>query len=584
MCGIGGRIEFGGAHVNQSQLKAMNDAILHRGPDDRGSFISNDKRVGLTFTRLAIIDLSPKGNQPMSYLGRYWIVFNGEIYNFKNERKKLQGLGYKFGSESDTEVILALYDKYGEECLSHLRGMFALAIYDSKKNTVFMARDRMGVKPLKYFTNGKVFLFASELKAIITQPEVKLKPDIEALGHYLSFGYCPSPMTGFVNIHKLKAGHTLFIDLNKKTVIKKRYWKLDFSQKLALPEKEWSQKILEELETATKIRMVADVPVGAFLSGGVDSSAVVALMARSSAKPIKTFTIGFAEKGYDEREYAQTIADLYKTDHQVLIAKPRSIESLPELVAHYEEPFADSSSVITTMVSELARQKVTVILNGDGSDESFGGYLRHTKLQRDYKLSKFKKHLDLSKPFFKSWARARRFLDRQGEDIRLRFASYNQYFDLNDKSKKLWLDKCEEAGVGDVRDALMYADLGYYFADSQLVKTDIGSMKSGLEARSPFTDYKFMELVAQIPYDLKVKNGVNKYILKKTLEPIVPSENLYRKKMGFSIPLSKWFDGELRGYALSKLSQNKSVLWEFIKKSEVKKMLKEHTEKNDSKQ
>lgn len=592
MCGIAGRIELTSGHVSQAKLQAMTDKIVHRGPDDQGIYISKNKKVGLAFTRLAIIDLSPKGHQPMSYKGRYWISFNGEIYNYKQERQKLVTLGYKFKSASDTEVILALYDKYGPACVNHLRGMFALAIYDEKLNTVFITRDRMGVKPLKYYLDGNVFIFASELKAILTQPEVKVKPDWEAINHYLSFGYCPAPLTGFLNINKLEPGHSLLINLNSGQISKQKYWQLDFSHKLDLSENEWSEKILSELEAATKMRMVADVPVGAFLSGGVDSSAVVALMARNSKKAIKTFTIGFEDKIYDESRYAQTIADMYHTDHSILIAKPRSVESLPDLVAHYEEPFADSSAVITTMVSELARQQVTVVLNGDGSDESFGGYLRHTKLKRDFQLAKYKHLLDLSKPILAKWPRAKKFLNRQDEDIRQRYASYYQYFSPEEKfeiytknvkrdSMELWFAKCEQAGVTDVRDALMYADLSNYYADSQLVKVDIGSMKHGLEARSPFTDHKFMELVASIPYDLKVKNGQNKYILKKALESIVPLENLYRPKMGFTIPLSKWFEGELKTYTKSRLGNKHSILGEFINKSAVNKMLREHTQQND---
>ncbi len=574
MCGIAGKIYFESGKINERDLILMSDKIAHRGPDDQGIYISPDKKVGLVHRRLAIIDLSAAGHQPMTYKNRYWITFNGEIYNFWEERKKLEKYGYKFRSKSDTEVILALYDKWGVKCVDHLRGMFAFAIYDIRNQTVFLARDRMGVKPLKYYFDSKVFLFASELKAILTQSEVMIKPDREAIDHYLSFGYCPSPMTGFTSIYKLGPGHTMTVDLKTKKITKKRYWKLDFSQKLDLSEEEWTDRILKELEAATKIRMISDVPIGAFLSGGVDSSAIVALMAQNSRQAIKTFTIGFEEKNYDERRYAKNIVDLYKTDHTELVVRPQSIESLPDLVAHYEEPFADSSSVITTIIGNLARNKVTVILNGDGSDESWGGYLRHSKLQRDVWLSNHSWLFAAGRPLAK-------FLSRQNEDIRQKYASYNQYFNPSENARKLWFAKCDEAGAYDIRDALMYADLGYYFSDSQLTKTDLGSMRSGLETRSPFADYKFMELAAKIPYDLKVHGGETKYILKKALEKIVPYENLYRKKMGFSVPLSKWFDGKLRDYTLSRLNKKNFVLGEFVKKDEVKRMLKEHTEKND---
>lgn len=339
MCGIAGKIYLNGGEVRESDITKMTSKIIYRGPDDCGVYISNNKKVGFGSRRLAIIDLSKSGHQPMPYKDKYWITYNGEVYNFQEERKRLVKLGYKFNSETDTEVILALYDKYGVKCLSHLRGMFAFAIYDEEKQFIFMARDRVGKKPFKYYFDGKVFIFASELKAILTQSEVHKTPDFIAIHDYLTYGYVPAPRTGFAGIQKIEAGFYLTVNLTNKTITKKQYWTPDFSKKLDLSETEWSKLILKELEEATKLRMISDVPVGAFLSGGVDSSAVVAMMAKNSRKPIKTFTISYKEKTHDERKYARRISQIFGTEHNEFEVNPESIEKIPEMVAQYEEQF-----------------------------------------------------------------------------------------------------------------------------------------------------------------------------------------------------------------------------------------------------
>src|SRR3972149_8824879 len=383
MCGIAGKVVFGEGKISEEDLTKMGNAIAHRGPDDSGTYVSKDRSVGLVNRRLAIIDLSPKGHQPMGYQERYVITFNGEIYNFQEEREKLRKQGYRFTSKTDTEVILALYARYGKGCLKYLRGMFSFAIYDAKEKTLFAAVGRLGKKPFKYFWNGRAFIFASELKAILTQKEVKAVCDWDAVHNYLTYGYVFSPQTGFKDINKLGPGQYLFLDIEKKRLEKVRYYKPDFSQKLHLGEEEWIERILEELTEATRLRMISDVPIGAFLSGGVDSSMVVATMARLSSKPIKTFTIGFKESSMNETAHAKRIAKLYRTDHTELIVEPASVEILPWLVKHFEEPFGDASSLITYLVSKMAREKVTVILNGDGGDENFGGYDRYCRLKRD---------------------------------------------------------------------------------------------------------------------------------------------------------------------------------------------------------
>ena len=609
MCGIAGKIYFGQSNINSSELRLMADKIAHRGPDDEGLFISSDRKVGLANRRLAIIDLSPKGHQPMSYKGRYWITFNGEIYNFHAERKRLEKHGYRFHSNTDTEVILALYDRYKTKCLEHLRGMFAFAIYDKLENTLFLARDRIGKKPLKYFIDNNVFIFASELKSILTQSQIKKEPDLIAIHNYLTYGYVPSPNTGFKNIYKLEPGHHLILNIKSKRLEKNIYWKPDFSEKLNINENDWCNRILAELEESTKLRMIADVPIGAFLSGGIDSSAVVAIMAKLSSKPIKTFTIGFANQKNDERHHAERVAKLYNTEHTTLIAKPESIEELlPQLVYQYEEPFADSSALITYMVCKMARKYVTVVLTGDGGDENFAGYdHRMKKLQRDVSFDKLQwlaKPIGipasslLSKitndPLVK---RINIFLEKSKMNLADRYVTYNCYFTNEDKnllysnefindinntnSYKIARNKFQESDTLDPRDRALFFDLVSWLPDSQLVKVDIASMSASLEARSPFLDHKLTELACKIPFNLKLKNNESKYILKKALENIVPKENLYRRKMGFTIPLDKWFTGKLNLYTKSKLLAPNSATKNILDRTYIKKMLETHSEVND---
>ncbi|NMD00069.1 MAG: asparagine synthase (glutamine-hydrolyzing), partial [Bacteroidales bacterium] len=544
MCGIAGKIYFSKNKVVRPQeIRKMTAAIAHRGPDDEGIYISNDGRVGLGNRRLAIIDLSKNGHMPMTYLNRYTITYNGEVYNFQEQRRKLEKLGYKFTSSSDTEVILALYAHYKTDCLKYLRGMFAFAIYDAHENTVFLARDRIGKKPLKYFVDDSKFIFASELKSIITQAGVKRDIDNEAVYQYLTYGYVPSPMTGFCNIKKLEPGNFLFINIDRKTIDKKMYWEPSFKEKYSLTEKQWCNKILDTLEESTRIRMIADVPVGAFLSGGVDSSGVVATMAQLSTKPIKTFTIGFKDKEFDESKYAANMAKRYKTDHHVLIAKPTSVEILPYLAKQYEEPFSDASNVVTYLVSEMTKKYVTVAINGDGGDENFAGYPnRYMRLKRDVDYDYWIQMVrPIAAKFLRSLPRTTRFFEKAKFPIYSRFASYNKIFDpdeiMNHSTGKInkiskeenpyeLVNTCFKNFKGkDLKDAGLKFDLLHFLPDQLLVKMDIASMAVSLETRSPVLDHKMVELACHIPFNLKVKNAESKYILKKAFEKMVPKEN-----------------------------------------------------------
>ncbi|QQS15829.1 MAG: asparagine synthase (glutamine-hydrolyzing) [Candidatus Moraniibacteriota bacterium] len=607
MCGIAGKISLTNKEISTVEVEMMNEAIKHRGPDDGGVYISPNARVGLGHRRLSIIDLSPLGHQPMRYMDRYEIVFNGEIYNFQSERDALVRDGYTFTSHSDTEVIMALYDKYGKDCLSHLRGMFAFAIYDEQKQVLFAARDRVGKKPFKYFFDGSVFLFASELKAILTQPEYTREPDFEAIHHYLTLQYVPAPLTGFKGIKKLEPAHSLSLDMRTKKMEIERYWKLDYSKKWNLSPEEWKKRIIDTLEESTKLRMISDVPIGAFLSGGVDSSAVVAMMARHSDKPIKTFSIGFKEEKYNELPYARMIADRFKTDHTEFIVEPHAIELLPMLVKQYEEPYADSSALPTYYVSKLTREHVAVALNGDGGDENFGGYGRYSvhKFALAYDKLMFL-HKTLALPattlaarFFKTTFldRTHRFAESLSKPYNYRYVNYICYFtnqmkdelytdDFRKKMKhsdsyRIVADRFGESGSLNKVEQAVYADFATYLPDDLMVKVDIDTMAVALEGRSPFLDHEFLELTTKIPFDLKLKGRNNKkYILKEALRGIIPDEIMFRPKMGFGIPIHKWFRGELKDYAYQTLLSEKAIQRGIFKKEVIKSLLDKHCTTN----
>lgn len=607
MCGITGKISLTQKRVSVQEIMVMNDAIRHRGPDDGGTYLSPDQKIGLGHRRLSIIDLSPLGHQPMRYLNRYEIVFNGEIYNFQEKREELQKAGYTFRSHSDTEVILALYDKYRAGCLKHLRGMFAFALYDEQERVLFAARDRVGKKPFKYFFNGQVFLFASELKAILTQPEYTREPDYEAIHHYLTLQYVPAPLTGFKNIQKLEPAHSLSLDLKTGKLEKNRYWKIDASEKLDLSESEWKTRIIDKLDESTRLRMISDVPIGAFLSGGVDSSAIVAMMARHSHTPIKTFSIGFKEEKFSELPYAKMISERFATDHTEFIVEPRAIDLLPMLVKHYEEPYADSSALPTYFVSKLTREHVTVALNGDGGDENFAGYSRYSAFQLSLLCERFIwLHQHIGTPLTKTAAkmirntlfdRLHRFTRSLSLDYRKRYMDYTAYFTDTQKAalytdtfkhrvgqrytSELIAQSFSHAGSTDRTEQAVYADYATYLPDDLLVKVDMATMAVALEGRSPFLDHEMLELSAQIPFHLKIK-GLNnkKYILKEALRGVLPDEILLRPKMGFGVPIDIWFRNELKDYAHEKLLHGHLVKDRLFRPEYIKFILDRHCSTN----
>ena len=601
MCGIVGIVNSNSRIISREILARMNNCIIHRGPDEDGFYVN--KNVGLAMRRLSIIDLKG-GQQPIFNRDQTKaIVFNGEIYNFQELREDLKKRGHQFYTNCDTEVIIQLYDEFGADCVDYLRGMFAFAIWDERDKSLFIARDRVGKKPLLYShqPNGDL-IFGSEFTALLAHPDISREVDTEAIHHYLSYLCVPAPLTAFRQIRKLAPGH--WMRWKNGEIETKRYWLPDFSKKIEISETEAVEETLRILREATKMRMIAEVPLGAFLSGGVDSSTVVALMAETSAQPVKTFSIGFEEEDFSELKYAKRVAEHIGAEHHEFVVRPNALEILPVLVEHYGEPYADSSAIATYYVARETRKHVTVALNGDGGDESFAGYERYfamrlaekyhkipavlrktlietavnlfptseTKRSRARDLKRFVKAASLPRVerYFR-WVSA---IDRQSkgnlytEDFRNSVENYDSADFL-----KMWFDKSNGGGIVD---ATMFTDQQTYLPNDLLVKVDIASMANSLEARSPFLDHKVIEFAASLPENIKLRGAETKYLLKKAASKIVPPEVLYRKKMGFGVPLTHWFRGELKDFVRGVLLSEKSLNRGIIKPEMLEKYVSEH--------
>lgn len=602
MCGIFGVIHFNpSAKVNPNLLENMGAVLHHRGPDNKGIWIRQN--VGLGHTRLSIIDLSLLGNQPMlNEDGKVVITFNGEIYNFIELKEELLKKGHIFRSHTDTEVVIHLWEQEGVNCLEHLRGMFAFAIWDDRKKLLFLARDRVGKKPLFYLLLKDRFIFASEIKAILQDPGVEREPDIEAIHHYLNYQSVPSPYSTFKGIKKLPPAHYLLI--NDGSEEPRRYWKLSYKNKIQVnSEKDFlnlKEEIIERLRESVRIRMISDVPLGAFLSGGIDSSIVTALMAGLTNQPVKTFSIGFTNEEYDETAYARMVAERYKTDHHEFIVTPDARSIFPQLVWHYNEPFADSSAIPTYYVSKLAREYVTVVLNGDGGDENFAGYPRYQNvdgysLKSDYPsfLKRWlKRKIEwlsfIGSGFFKDFSRLSS-LTQQRLLYYYRITHFHELYKqqiYTDEMKNMMegilsvdimLDRYRQSDAGDFLDSTLDFDFGLYLPDTLMTKVDVASMAHSLEARSPLLDHKFMEFVAQIPSDLKLKDGTeSKHIFKRAAEPYLPHEVIYRNKMGFGVPIDHWFRNELKEMVYDVLLSKSAIDRGYFKRDYIENMLDRH--------
>lgn len=590
MCGIAGKIFFDkNRYVSLNELKKMSDVIEHRGPDDEGHYINNN--VGLGFRRLSIIDLHT-GHQPLSNSNdTLWITFNGEVYNFKEQRKILEQKGYSFKTNTDTEVILNLYQEYGENCVDYLRGMFAFVIWDDTKKQLFGARDRFGIKPFHYYIDDEKFVWGSEMKSIKESEGIKCDISIESLDYYFANGYTPRNKSIYNQIEKLQPGHSfVFKPFEKDKLSIKKYWKISYTPDYTKSEEYWKEALYESLNDAVKMRMISDVPLGAFLSGGVDSSTVVALMALNSNKPIKTFSIGFKEEKYNELKYARILSDKYKTDHHEFIVEPQSIELLPNLVRAYDEPFADSSAIPTYYVSNYTRQHVTVALSGDGGDELFAGYSSYDKMvslnrKKYYPKSVFNLMNRIIPDHFYGKGMSY-YLSKDKNNIGAYFSLWKNYerrkIFLPEVKSKLEPDYSENLKVdfinksdGDFLTKMQQLDMQTYMVDDILTKVDRASMMNSLEARVPLIDHKFAELSFTIPSELKMKGNIKKYILKEAFSSILPPEIISHKKQGFAVPLSIWFKGNLKDYANDSLRESKK-LYNFLDKQYVEKILNNH--------
>ncbi len=605
MCGIAGILNLNGqSPIDEDVLNRMNQAQFHRGPDEGGTWIS--KGIGLAHRRLSIIDLSSLGRQPMKNSDEsVVVVFNGEIYNFKELRAELQAEGYTFKSQTDTEVIVHGWSQWGEKVIDRLRGMFGIAIWDTKKQQLFIARDRMGIKPVFYsITEDGSLVFGSELKVLYEFPSIKKIIDPKSVEEYFAFGYVPEPKTIFKNIYKLEPGWSLTIKVGEDKPTLKQYWNIPFKTNHELSYKDASDQLLAQMKEAVDIRMVADVPLGAFLSGGVDSSSIVALMSGLQDEPVNTCSIGFNEKKFNESEFAQQVADRYKSNHFVGTVDTGDFGLVSELAKLYDEPYADSSAIPTYRVCELARKKVTVALSGDGADEAMSGYRRHVMHMNEEKV-RSRLPYPFRRAVFGFLGRVYPKLDWMPRVFRgkttfqaLGRNSVEAYFHtislLKDQQRSdLFSDKlkgelggynalevfnrhAKDCPSDDPLNLIEYIDLKTYLVGDILTKVDRASMAHSLEVRVPLLDHKLIEYISALPPQYKLKGQTGKYILKNTMEPSLPSDILYRPKMGFSVPLAEWFRGPLKDHVEKHLLSDTLLDTGYFDKNQIKKMIKEH--------
>ncbi|MFV3126371.1 asparagine synthase (glutamine-hydrolyzing) [Niveispirillum sp. KHB5.9] len=585
MCGIAGvllhRRDSVPATVFRDRGRAMADILYHRGPDGFG--VWTDPSVALVHTRLAIIDTSAAGNQPMhDDTGRFHLIFNGEIYNFQALRRELLDKGYRFHGHSDTEVILNGYREWGTAVFSRLVGMFAIAIWDGAEQRLVLARDRFGEKPLYYYNSIDSLVFASEIKAILTWPDVPRRPSHAAIHDYLTFGYTLGPGTAFAGIHRLQPAHYMVIEPGRPATTH-RYWQLpEPREQKPRVLKDLRAELIERLRSSVHACLVSDVPLGAFLSGGVDSSAVVALMSEVTGAHVKTFSSGFGFENYDETAYATQVADRYGTDHQVHIFDDRLLAATGKLAWHYGEPYSDSSSLVTFALAREVRKSVTVALSGDGADEILLGYQRY---QRYGKLLADAKHgRQLSQLYLRRPLDARRALavDTYGylvERLRERHKVEAYAPDFVTQLENCSYDRLLPH-VPDSEDAEEIAsrmDIATYLPDDILVKVDVAAMANSLETRAPFLNHEFAEFVATIPVHQRTWNGEGKALLKQALEPYLPHETLYRTKMGFRVPVARYMRELARPECEATLLSDRFLDRGIVTRDYVQTLLNEHT-------
>ncbi|MFZ5986174.1 MAG: asparagine synthase (glutamine-hydrolyzing) [Bacillota bacterium] len=600
MCGICGFVTA--KNIEEENLIKMNNTMIHRGPNDSGVFLDvvNGMNIGLAHRRLSILDLSPMGHQPMfSDDSNIVIVFNGEIYNFKDLRLELENKGYKFKSNCDTEVIIYSYKEWGLNCFNKFNGMFALTILDKQKETIYLARDRMGKKPLYYYYDDGDFVFSSELKGILNYKYFKKEIDSESIYKYLIYQYIPTPRSIYKNVFKLYQGSYLEFDLKRHEIKQKEYWSIldiycNSRFEKDLSEKEYLDQIEKLLKSSIEYRMISDVPLGAFLSGGIDSSLIVSIMKSISNSSVKTFSIGFTEEEYNEASYAKAIAEYIGTDHHEMYVSPKDVfNAIPLLTEYYDEPFADSSALPTLLVSNMAKQHVTVTLSGDAGDELFCGYTRYdffNKTQKLYKLPYL-----IRKPLFELIGKVmnkelgvQRFTQKNlsslyRETVNICSESlvrkmlirndYNSRFDLFDRT-------FEESykSKNNSLESIMLVDIRTYILDDILTKLDRASMAVSLESRVPFLDYRLVEFSQKVPSDIKFKNSILKYPLKTLLGKYVPPKLFERPKKGFGIPIGQWLRNDLSYLITEYFKPNEIRQQGIFNDKSINNILREHME------
>jgi asparagine synthase (glutamine-hydrolysing) len=602
MCGIAGQVRAEGAPVEAELVARMCAAQEHRGPDSRGLHVAAG--VGLGIQRLRVIDLEG-GDQPVyNEDGSVAVVLNGEIYNYAELREELLRAGHTLSTHGDTEVIAHLYEEHGLECLSRLEGMFSFALWDARLRRLFLARDRVGKKPLFYSWRGNTLSFASELQALVQDPEVPREVDPAAVDAYLTYGYIPAPLSIFAGVQKLPPAHRLVFQDGAVTI--ERYWQLNYADKLAVTDvEELHERIRESLRAAVGRRMVADVPVGAFLSGGIDSSAVVAAMAEQSREPVKTFSIGFSDEAMNELPRARLVAEQFSTDHHELVVEPDAVEMLPKLIRHYGEPFGDHSALPSFYLAELAREQVTVALNGDGGDESFAGYQRYTSNMLAARLERLPASLrrgvaaagarvgEGQDP--RGWrSRAQRFTTRVAGEREQRYLDQISVFGAAERAalytpefarsltpgaaEDLMLAPWSQASGTELVDQLLEIDASVYLPGDLLAKIDVATMAFSLEARSPLLDREFMELAASIPTKFKASGVQRKIALKGALRGWVPDTVLDAPKQGFELPVARWLRTDLAPFTRDVLLDRASAERGWIDQAEVAKLIDQHND------
>lgn len=598
MCGIAGVVgSRRDDHIDVATVHTMCNAIIHRGPDDEGIFIKDG--VGLGMRRLSIIDLVG-GHQPVFNEDRsVWIVFNGEIYNFPDLRAELESRNHRFYTHSDTEVIVHLYEEMGSDCVQKLRGMFGLALYDERNRRLLLARDRLGKKPLHYAVQGDRLYFGSEIKAILAVAPELAQVNYDGLLQYMYFGYVPDPITAFTPIQKLPPGHLLEFERGEVKV--RPYWDLPaYGTHPPKSEEEYLEELEHRLAEAVRIRLISDVPLGALLSGGVDSSTVVALMARASSGPVKTFSIGFKHSDFDESKYAQIVAERFGTEHHNLILEPNVVETVDQLSRSMEEPFGDSSMLPTYYVSKMARQHVTVALSGDGGDELFAGYDRyavHARRQAFQKIPAWARRLyreqlfphipgnlrgrkfsyNVSLPWKEGYVDGLAFVPAFEREMPLLSKEFRALLQAGDDPQNVLLNYFAKAPNADPISQMLYVDVKTYMVADILTKVDRMSMATSLEVRAPILDHIFVEWVTGLPVEWKLRGREQKYILRKLAERVgVPREALYRQKQGFTMPLVHWIRHELKDLIMTVLLEPRTLQRGYFDQRGIRRLLDEH--------